>query len=163
MSETFDVYSFNNGNSTVYYLKPSAVLSIKSGILWVVHYQSCCINSPELHNICHPNPCQNGGSCIRVGLNKRKCTCLEQYSGINCERKYQTGSKLWKWINNNDDERRDTNWHLRSFSSSLPSSSSSSSLTSTVYHHYGRRKFASLRNWKLLTKNILEVDIAQYE
>lgn len=50
---------------------------------------------------------------------------------------------------NNDDDRRDITWHLRSFSSSLPSSSSSSSLTSTAYHHYhhyGRRKFASLRN-----------------
>ncbi|XP_068705354.1 fibropellin-1-like [Montipora foliosa] len=47
---------------------------------------NCVTKYMQEHNACHPNPCQNGGSCRNVGLNKHKCICTAQYSGINCER-----------------------------------------------------------------------------
>lgn len=43
---------------------------------------------PTKRNLCHPNPCQNGGTCRIVGSNSRECSCPEQYGGKYCERKY---------------------------------------------------------------------------
>ena len=33
---------------------------------------------------CDPNPCQNGGSCIREG-SRVKCVCADGYTGRRCE------------------------------------------------------------------------------
>lgn len=43
---------------------------------------------PTKRNLCHPNPCQNGGTCRIVASNSRECSCPEQYGGKYCERKY---------------------------------------------------------------------------
>jgi hypothetical protein len=33
---------------------------------------------------CDPNPCQNGGSCIRTGVDDFECACLPDYRGETC-------------------------------------------------------------------------------
>jgi len=37
-------------------------------------------------NACSSNPCQNGGSCVRLP-HSYMCNCAQQYSGMNCERR----------------------------------------------------------------------------
>ena len=35
--------------------------------------------------ICHPNPCQNGGTCKATRNGGYKCICLVGYSGSHCQ------------------------------------------------------------------------------
>ena len=35
--------------------------------------------------ICNPNPCSNGGLCIEESDGKSTCTCLDHFTGDNCE------------------------------------------------------------------------------
>ena len=35
--------------------------------------------------ICNPNPCSNGGLCIEESDGKSTCTCLDEFTGDNCE------------------------------------------------------------------------------
>jgi len=37
-------------------------------------------------NMCASNPCQNGGSCLRVPQSYQ-CTCAQTFTGLQCERK----------------------------------------------------------------------------
>ena len=41
----------------------------------------------ENRHVCHPNPCQNGGTCRKVAANRLECSCLMQFHGKYCERK----------------------------------------------------------------------------
>lgn len=38
-----------------------------------------------LPDLCIPNPCKNGASCLNDGF-QHKCSCLKGYSGSNCEK-----------------------------------------------------------------------------
>lgn len=33
---------------------------------------------------CLPNPCENGGRCVQVDLDKFKCECTKHYTGTYC-------------------------------------------------------------------------------
>lgn len=35
--------------------------------------------------ICHPNPCQNGGTCKATRNGGYRCICLVGYSGSHCQ------------------------------------------------------------------------------
>ncbi|XP_056017716.1 sushi, von Willebrand factor type A, EGF and pentraxin domain-containing protein 1-like isoform X1 [Ostrea edulis] len=37
-----------------------------------------------VQNLCSPNPCQNGASCVSWGAVRRQCICKAGYSGVNC-------------------------------------------------------------------------------
>ena len=34
---------------------------------------------------CHPNPCQNGGSCHATDEHNYKCVCPTGFEGFNCQ------------------------------------------------------------------------------
>ena len=48
-----------------------------------------------------PNPCKNGGTCVRKGKKGYKCECLDPYFGKHCQKEhegnlpfFQIGKKL---------------------------------------------------------------------
>ena len=43
---------------------------------------------------CLPNPCQNKGKCIKVGLVQYRCECAAGYLGKNCETGTHTSKHL---------------------------------------------------------------------
>jgi len=44
------------------------------------------IASSSSSNPCHPNPCQNDGTCEDIGSGNYKCECPGVYGGDNCEK-----------------------------------------------------------------------------
>ena len=60
-------------------------------------------------DLCHPNPCLNGGTCSRTEFGGYRCECTSGYSGTNCTGD-DNGNTLCniKWNYNNT--RGPQNW-----------------------------------------------------
>lgn len=43
-------------------------------------------------DLCSSVPCQNSGTCVKVGDTSYRCVCAEGYRGSNCEEEEQSES-----------------------------------------------------------------------
>ena len=53
------------------------------------HYVANCIPSIPFYVLpdpCMPNPCKNGGTCVRKGKKGYKCECPDPYFGKRCQK-----------------------------------------------------------------------------
>lgn len=46
--------------------------------------------TPSFIDLCHPNPCLNGGECFQETATNFKCHCMDGFTGKNCGKKSQT-------------------------------------------------------------------------
>lgn len=51
----------------------------------LIDVEPSCPNSLPAPGICGKQPCDNGGTCIELGSDRYKCSCLPKYSGKRCQ------------------------------------------------------------------------------
>lgn len=71
-----------------YYGTPEAGVNLSSWLICIsvcfIYSNSVCFVTVTPLNVCHPNPCYNGGSCHENNTGF-VCSCLETYTGPLCK------------------------------------------------------------------------------